>query len=391
MFKYSVKLKQYSPIIHFQSEQYGATLRATELKPKLDKFLIKYVFNNKKEAYKDYLLSSSNGKEALNYKVQINTNSIPVETRPVYKNNSLYFGNIGDNNEQKQFTLQTNIVFNVDFFSYNNEFLDIIKEFLSSFFATTNFGTRQNKGFGSFYIFDGNRITIDDIKKELTKCKKRFLYIDYSKGNDRFPTTHETILSDIDIIYKLMKSGINFPKSKNYESCYYKGFIYEYMLENGVGNEKRYIKENFFRPIVRVPNDGLEKRYVRAMLGTFKNLEFRDRDRRGTVEFSNDKIKRFKSPITFKIIDKYLLIIEENMENINSENEIFDKKFQLTYVFNEKKFPKEIFTPSKEEFNLWDFLVSFKDRFNRLQVTQSRNPLEKKLKNAKRHIIEVGE
>ena len=46
-FKIKFTLKQHTPIIHFQSEQAGATLRATELKPKLDKFLKKYAFNNK--------------------------------------------------------------------------------------------------------------------------------------------------------------------------------------------------------------------------------------------------------------------------------------------------------------------------------------------------------
>lgn len=36
----TVKLKQHTPLIHFQHDQYGATLRASEVKPKLDKFLI---------------------------------------------------------------------------------------------------------------------------------------------------------------------------------------------------------------------------------------------------------------------------------------------------------------------------------------------------------------
>lgn len=43
MNKYKVEftLKQHTPIIHFQSEQVGATLRATELKPKFDRFISK--------------------------------------------------------------------------------------------------------------------------------------------------------------------------------------------------------------------------------------------------------------------------------------------------------------------------------------------------------------
>lgn len=38
-YKVEFTLKQHTPMIHFQSEQRGATLRATELKPKFDRFI----------------------------------------------------------------------------------------------------------------------------------------------------------------------------------------------------------------------------------------------------------------------------------------------------------------------------------------------------------------
>ena len=41
MNKLVVKLKQHTPLIHFQHSQEGATLRASEVKPKLDKYIIK--------------------------------------------------------------------------------------------------------------------------------------------------------------------------------------------------------------------------------------------------------------------------------------------------------------------------------------------------------------
>ena len=40
MYRLQVKLKQHTPLIHFQWNQKGATLRASELKPKLDKFIM---------------------------------------------------------------------------------------------------------------------------------------------------------------------------------------------------------------------------------------------------------------------------------------------------------------------------------------------------------------
>jgi hypothetical protein len=40
MYKLKFTLKQHTPLIHFQHDQAGATLRATEVKPKLDQFII---------------------------------------------------------------------------------------------------------------------------------------------------------------------------------------------------------------------------------------------------------------------------------------------------------------------------------------------------------------
>ena len=36
----TIKLNQHTPLIHFQHDQIGATLRASEVKPKLDKYII---------------------------------------------------------------------------------------------------------------------------------------------------------------------------------------------------------------------------------------------------------------------------------------------------------------------------------------------------------------
>ena len=41
MFKLQCKLKQQTPMLHFQPDETGACLRGTEVKPKLDKFIRK--------------------------------------------------------------------------------------------------------------------------------------------------------------------------------------------------------------------------------------------------------------------------------------------------------------------------------------------------------------
>ena len=39
IYKINIELKQITPMLHFQGNETEATLRATELKPKLDRFI----------------------------------------------------------------------------------------------------------------------------------------------------------------------------------------------------------------------------------------------------------------------------------------------------------------------------------------------------------------
>ena len=55
-----VTLKQHTPLIHFQHDQYGATLRASEVKPKLDEYIIATEFGNNFQKVKSYLKRGAN-------------------------------------------------------------------------------------------------------------------------------------------------------------------------------------------------------------------------------------------------------------------------------------------------------------------------------------------
>ena len=46
--KLAFQLEAQSPMIHFQENQSGATLRASEMKPKLDRFLLRQMCQNQK-------------------------------------------------------------------------------------------------------------------------------------------------------------------------------------------------------------------------------------------------------------------------------------------------------------------------------------------------------
>ena len=71
-----IKLKQHTPLIHFQHDQDGATLRASEVKPKLDKFILtelgkgNYIAGCKQAKESGWLVGKGDH-PSLNYKIKI--------------------------------------------------------------------------------------------------------------------------------------------------------------------------------------------------------------------------------------------------------------------------------------------------------------------------------
>lgn len=66
MHKLEFQLTQHTPIIHFQSGYEGATLRASGVKPKLDRYLLKKI--KKDELNPNWFISQERG--ALDYKLR---------------------------------------------------------------------------------------------------------------------------------------------------------------------------------------------------------------------------------------------------------------------------------------------------------------------------------
>ncbi|MBZ0200180.1 MAG: hypothetical protein K8H86_09955, partial [Ignavibacteriaceae bacterium] len=198
------KLKQHTPIIHFQHQQHGATLRASELKPKLDKYLIENSFGGilNFNAYKEFLIGDTKSidkglkkiddssniqdkenakreflkqqKLAFNYKIKmegettdkeidlqeknrdgipkIKFNRITQINEPVIKAFPMFFATMGEEwgKNKKKFCFNHNTLLTI--VTVEDELIKKIKEIFSLFILVTNFGTRQNKGFGSYYI-----------------------------------------------------------------------------------------------------------------------------------------------------------------------------------------------------------------------------------------------
>ncbi|MBD3842715.1 MAG: hypothetical protein IE909_12695, partial [Campylobacterales bacterium] len=131
-FKVEFTLKQHTPIIHFQSEQSGATLRATELKPKFDRFLL---------ALKNQTIKPSKGPQGelfFDYKVKITTENQKIEDVEKYnKFPPLYFAR-----DKKKFSTAK---IHVEFISFDTNLIAIIKQEFPKFLAITNFGSRSSK------------------------------------------------------------------------------------------------------------------------------------------------------------------------------------------------------------------------------------------------------
>jgi len=304
-FKLEFTLQQHTPLIHFQSDQKGATLRATELKPKLDSFLIKYAFDDDFEKYKTFLIgykepqkptdkkmteNDFEGKLAFDYRVRINSKI--KETKDNFKTKKLgaYFGNLSS------IELENIKIF---VFSFQDKLIEKIKELFAKFILITNFGTRQNKGFGSFSVqkINGVEVTLGS-KKTLEKH-----YLILNELNSSTP------LKDIVNFYQEVKSG-NSMRNK-------KSKIMKYFLHKEIRWEKRWIKRRL-KEQNRKMFDDLKDEYH-----TKNSFDFRDNEKyfyiRALLGLSNMEF------ITYQF-EKFKKEADEIKNKINKEDDWKKKK-----------------------------------------------------------------
>jgi hypothetical protein len=129
--------------------------------------------------------------------------------------------------------------------------LEKIEEFFPSFLSKTNFGTRQSKGFGSYYIDKKDENYIEP-KKALDKIDSKYIYAKYDNQDSK------EVFKNVEIIYPLIKTGINYPDHPNKKdkdgrviknksnkpikdldtrgpkASYFKSYLFQYMLKKGV-------------------------------------------------------------------------------------------------------------------------------------------------------------
>ncbi len=142
-FELNYTLLAKTPMIHFQYDQVGATLRASEVKPRLDQYLHKVCG----KIPEDWLISKD--KPALNYKMQIIAGEESKEAKNItVENCKAFFGN-----PRKADPKPKDLVFRnceLKIFCFNEGLRKAIDKHIGDFFVLHNFGTRQSKGFGGF-------------------------------------------------------------------------------------------------------------------------------------------------------------------------------------------------------------------------------------------------
>lgn len=386
-FKVEFILKQHTPIIHFQSDHAGATLRVTELKPKLDRFLLALKNQNLKPS------KSPQGEKFLNYKMKINCLekvSEPIE-RQASKNNEpliskgqpkmssipMFFANMGDDwkkNPKQLVWSKTNEII-IEIISFETKLIELILEYFEEFIFTTNFGMRQSKGFGSFEVISS---TSSDFQKATSfihfknvKYKFTINLKDSAFQNIKAPSVVDStdifkkygkLFEILNIFSKTYRSGIN------QNGYYFKSLMYKYATDVMKCTwDKKYLKSNFLgnkhseitkqrkdHNNLQILNyDDMPKEYLlRDLLGLSTSQQWLKYHM--DVEHKKDNnIKRYKSPITFKIInngnnlfDIYLIV-----EPIK----ILNKSFDITCKSSATN-TKEITINTPEKFDINEYL-----------------------------------
>lgn len=419
-YKLEFTLKQHTPIIHFQHQQAGATLRASEVKPKLDRFIwdewVK-VEGGERAAYDKYkhlLIGDCDFVKnfqvqryrALNYKIKIE----PVLNNPAEPDYPGYFANMGPEGRQnpKRGLIDRGEI-EMSVFSLYDSLIESLKKYLPRFIATNNFGNRKTKGYGSFEVqkilYKGQTFVPNtpSILRNSNKCVN-FIKID----NDDFLV----IFSAITQYWARLKSGLNF---RTYEPSYYRDYLKSQVPAKHW--EKKWLKEKF----LDIEQDGDTKEYFRAWLGLQSSYEFKKLDKSAgnpnsisyqpatpsffdkielQITVSNDVIKRIMAPVTFKPIlqngETTVYILVEPLKADEIQKVLSYPTFRFTPKYSIKRTQgREITIPATErrEYeafkhlhsardldvpasypNLADLLSAFHERLDKtLTVTYARN------------------
>jgi hypothetical protein len=372
------KLVQHTPLIHFQHSEPHACLRATEVKPKLDRFLIEQLEKDDRFGdgrWKKWFVGDGS-QQSFDYMMRITPNSEQVERtqsieraiaraehRPpntnlheIHKN---YFGNMASGNNIQDTireTFKESLLYKdgltLTIRCFIPELLTLIDEHIRGFFMMHNFGTRQRKGFGSFTV---DISTEPNAPKGFDLVGKYCPNAYYCKldGN----VNADALLDAVWVLSAFLRSGFN-----RGEGNYVRGFVFRYFQreKNPLANDKAFVKQKVLRNVYNEATRGehlhpygnnVRYRYVRGLLGTNENSRF-CRDPRGETRedltvhniyiHSAEGVERFPSPLLFKPIGKFVFILPQKMPD-----EIFGSEFYILEKNQEEEYDSKATSDQK--------------------------------------------
>ena len=340
-FRIEVELQQLTPMLHFQGIQHGACLRASEVKPKLDRF----VFNCLKKrgielaalpaGWTDLHAEEADSEPAsaaLRYKMRFRANGENHCSPDIHP---LYFGNRGTN-PNKAFNLFIPNGMHITLLVLTDEVLPrkirlwdsgpevntlsgILRALIPAFFELHCFGARSNKGFGSFRV-KGSNLSPEELQQLMaSNCEAMFWLENFSPEYDSVRR-----LDDVYVLSGMMKGG--FSRLRN--GAKYPGAIQELFHNQRVpvGTEKDFIKAKVFteyekdwywREVCRKqgawkgPQEYGEYRFARVLLGLTEQYAFGigSNSKRYKVTPEDKEIQRFANPVVFKPRENGLLIL----------------------------------------------------------------------------------
>lgn len=386
------KLVQHTPLIHFQHSEPHACLRATEVKPKLDRFLIEqlekddrfgdgrwkkwFVGDGSQQSF-DYMMRITPNSEQVDRTQSIERAIAKIENQDykhfhgIHKN---YFGNMASEKKREEKKKAIRETFKESLFYKDGltltircfipELLTLIDEHIRGFFMMHNFGTRQRKGFGSFTV---DISTEPNAPKGFDLVGKYCPNAYYCKldGN----VNANALLDAVWVISAFLRSGFNLNNNNKEnaasnirEKDYVRGFVFRYFQreKNPLANDKAFVKQKVLRNVYNEATRGehlhpygnnVRYRYVRGLLGTNENSRF-CRDPRGETRedrtvhniyiHSAEGVERFPSPLLFKPIGKFVFILPQKMPD-----EIFGSEFYILEKNQEEEYDSKATSDQK--------------------------------------------
>lgn len=255
---------------------------------------------------------------------------------------------------------------------------ETLKENIPGFFICHNFGTRQNKGFGSFEVVKIGNKNEEENRNIEEIFKENFTFVYKRKIKEKYSDDLKEVFQIIQEDYKWIKSGIYKPYKKSklflydikeepgkseknrWEKRQLKKWIKEKLDHIDIGGSRFYLKsEKISKKIVdkvpwkcNAPIWGLKDEdqnwkdpenynyyYLRSVLGIAEQYEFLvnnvNRENRAQykvlAKIQHKNIERYASPLLFKVIGENIYLVGKDInEKMLNEEFTFDLKLVET-------------------------------------------------------------